>query len=37
MLGEPAFAAAYARGRELSSDDALALANSAVAAATTAC
>ena len=37
LLGEPAFAAAYARGRELSSDDALALANSAVAAATTAC
>jgi predicted ATPase/DNA-binding SARP family transcriptional activator len=34
LLGEPAFAAAYARGRELSSDDALALANSAVAVAT---
>ena len=36
LLGEPEFAAAYARGRELSSDDALALANSAVAVATSA-
>jgi hypothetical protein len=36
LLGEPAFHAAYARGRELSSDDALALANSAVAIAATA-
>jgi hypothetical protein len=35
-LGEPAFDAAYARGRALSSDDALALAKSAVAVATTA-
>jgi hypothetical protein len=36
LLGEPAFGAAYAGGRELSSEDALALANSAVAVASTA-